>query len=938
MALTVETTQRAYTMRLTGDSDNTHWRELLWKTHELTNRGAHAFGDFLLTMRGGLSHELATGNTSEETRTRRIILAMSWLSVESKEGSPQQFHVPQNWEGKKQLGQYKVLEALESILTKRGLDRKEIEAWINDCTASLQARIRDDAVWVNRSECFDAFCKEAGVSVNRASAKNNLFFFISEDQYFLLKDIGEESANVPDSNSLNLVQLARKWLSNYWGAGIGNDKRSIKDSLTTIAGLDYGHMFDRSGTDLLNYIAVKLRFGEVEGDWDLRRLKSCIGWRSGRSSSAAMALEKIAAEKNISKEAVERFVEKCADEAKTIKVPDKESQDTQTWNENIRGQLERAIGVPYRDEKDHIDEFSVMLDHGARHVSVAHSWMLLQEGKRIEFSKDAQKLNKVPEEARQYLDEYCELRTELTSAVGDYVIRKRAIEGWKEVVKAWSASDCRTPEDYVEAARQAQAEDVEGGKFGDINLFEALAEEDACCVWRNDKGKPDADILKNYVEARWAETQMKRFKVPMYRHPDALRHPVYCDFGSSRFSIDYAALRAKKDVPVNSLTLTVYDGASFKPLTLRWQSKRLMKDIIDLRPKDNKDGDAIVVSRADRLGRAAGGAGDVKKGLTIATVFDEKKWNGRLQVSRRQLDNLERKLMKAGVPDKDRCKTVQSHLPNLDWFITFSPKLSPQGPWIDYAMENKLKVNAKNIFNWRQRFEPKKRGTLTYAPLCRLPDLRVLSVDLGHRYAASCAVMQTMSTKQLCALCEDAGATPPAGDALYFVLSEQNGEKPKKKWFRRIGPDRLPDGAEHPAPWAMIERQFTIKLDGEDDTVRGARKEEIKNAVGFCENIGIDENDLPKNAVDELMGFCVRQYRLALRRHSDVARIAFAMTAQHRHGMGGRKETLDSSGILEEKTKALLLWDNLRNGRGKAKETAERIWGNYLAVHVDRLG
>ena len=52
--------QRAYTLRIRGTSQDDHaWRDWLWKTHEAVNRGAKVFGDWLLTLRGGLDHHLA---------------------------------------------------------------------------------------------------------------------------------------------------------------------------------------------------------------------------------------------------------------------------------------------------------------------------------------------------------------------------------------------------------------------------------------------------------------------------------------------------------------------------------------------------------------------------------------------------------------------------------------------------------------------------------------------------------------------------------------------------------------------------------------------------------------------------------------------------------------------------------------------------------------
>lgn len=50
-------TQRAYTLRLRGtDPNDESLRDALWQTHEAVNKGAKVFGDWLLTLRGGLDH------------------------------------------------------------------------------------------------------------------------------------------------------------------------------------------------------------------------------------------------------------------------------------------------------------------------------------------------------------------------------------------------------------------------------------------------------------------------------------------------------------------------------------------------------------------------------------------------------------------------------------------------------------------------------------------------------------------------------------------------------------------------------------------------------------------------------------------------------------------------------------------------------------------
>ena len=58
-------------------------------------------------------------------------------------------------------------------------------------------------------------------------------------------------------------------------------------------------------------------------------------------------------------------------------------------------------------------------------------------------------------------------------------------------------------------------------------------------------------------------------------------------------------------------------------------------------------------------------------------------------------------------------------------------------------------------------------------------------------------------------------------------------EKPPLQLYRRTGPDVLPDGSPHPAPWARLDRQFLIKLQGEDRPARKASPDEITSVEEF---------------------------------------------------------------------------------------------------------
>src|SRR5205807_2904339 len=118
--------------------------------------------------------------------------------------------------------------------------------------------------------------------------------------------------------------------------------------------------------------------------------------------------------------------------------------------------------------------------------------------------------------------------------------------------------------------------------------------------------------------------------------------------------------------------------------------------------------------------------------------------------------------------------------------------------------------------------ENKKRQGQAKLVLARLPGLRVLSVDLGHRSAAACAVWETLTREQVDEACRRAGHPLPTAESLFLHL--QIGAKTTV--YRRIGPDCL-GSAEHPAPWARLDRQFLIRLQGEDIPARLASPSEI---------------------------------------------------------------------------------------------------------------
>jgi IS605 OrfB family transposase len=607
-----------------------------------------------------------------------------------------------------------------------------------------------------------------------------------------------------------------------------------------------------------------------------------------------------------------------------------------------------------------------MLDHAARRVSIGHSWIKRAEAQRRRFEKDAERLDAVPAGAAAWLDAFIAERSGTsgaTTARGEYRIRRRAIEGWEEVVERWKRASCRTEDDRIAAAREAQA-DPEIDKFGDIQLFEALAADDAVCVWRQN-GEATPGPLRDYVLGHDARVKQLRFKVPAYRHPDPLRHPVFCDFGNSRWDIEYAvheaakALGAKRPPAADSaawlkdrqgMRMGLWDGNTVQKVSLRWSSKRLTKDLA--REPRGPEESVQVVGRADRLGRAASGV-KPDEGSRVAGLFKLDDWNGRLQAPRAQLDAIAACIDRNNGRWNDKARKLRNR---IEWLATFSAKLECRGPFMEYAARFSDGASARPFISRKGELAVKhatndNRQGHAKIILSRLPGLRVLSVDLGHRFAAACAVWEALPDEQFGQEVKGRGVIAGgvgANDLFCHTRHADPTGKERTTIYRRIAPDRLPDGSVHPAPWARLDRQFLIRLQGEERPARAATNGKLKDGsptetneieivAQVARDLGVRRGDADESTdrgVDELMRRAVRIAMLGLRRHGRMAKIAYAFRPDCPGipGMGGDVTaiTRGDDDHVRFITNALADWHALATDTHWDGSAARQLWNEHI--------
>lgn len=810
---------RAYTMKLRPLEPDTRgdWDSALVLTHEKFNQTVRFWSDVLLTVCGGLGPgdipRQDAGNSQDTQRLHRIFLTLSWLRVESKDSCNENYRVPPDG----------LETALRQILSRRGVEGADAEQWVQECAEILRSPIREEACWVDRARRFDDVFGDSRQPEGKQAVADVLEFFRLSSSYW------QSEGPVSRNSDTAYIQPARNLVSSRLGRGPGRDFSRIASGKEKIAAWAAAYSGDRAPHQLRLSLAQWMGW-PAENEEFVAALRREVG-SNGPNPRSIRLLESLARGEAIDLEALARV---CRQEAAKdrAKIGRKGSEGARGWLSRLWSEKHRAEPCPQR-----IDFNAPALSEAAIRVFSNWSWIKRSVAEREKAATDRSLIGEVPSEAREFLDEYCWRRSLESLAASEYRIRRRAVEGWEDLVRAWSAPECRSAEDRQAAVARVQDEAGSEEKFGDARLFLDLASDDALCVWQRE-GRPDPQILIRYVRAREAEALYRQRKVPMFRHVDPWRHPAFVQFGKSRLGVRYRPPAAPGGSGHVELELVNPESpAKLKFFPYRWLSKRMRRELFGPADAGNQD----TVRRVPRIHRLALAAAGLQEGQSpVVRLFeDREQWNARLQFPRASWS-----------PETGRG----------DWLLTLSAQLNAVAPRVPAPAENRGARDSDSRGSWaRLHYSRCSEG------------LRILGVDLGQRYAAACAVWQTVSRESLERECRLRGVSPPSEQDLYAVIPDDKG---RHRVYRRIAGDQLPGGsAPHPSPWARLERSFLIRLPGENWPARPIQKEEKAELAKFAQSIGFVP--LKRRKVDEQMRHCLREARLYLRRVGELAKLSW---------------------------------------------------------------
>lgn len=993
------TTQRAYTMRLCpADKNDKNWKQDLWNTHERVNEAVRFFGDWLLTVRGGM-----TVPKDEIKPEQKRLLALCWFAVESEENQKHTVpHKNHGGEGGRKADANEMKVAFKECLKAKAIPATEHENWWKECEPSLMAKIKDDSIWVKRWKMY----KEMQEKPNANEIADLMTKFLGKD--YLKPAKGDEDGETATSSegeypteskktkdkkkkqkkAHDPSNQARQFCCDYFGKGKGTDFDNLRTRCLEVKELS-SQIIKNIPADVISLRKKILEFRE-EKKWSTikpiakqgksKPVKEAELNRGGELKTKweklLTAIEINKTDPNMNSSQVEEFTKpeywKSLSELAEKTYKNKENKKGKPklkpeWSKELLENLEKHVGVQYGDEpfpKNNHEFFYMIAGFGARRVSQMHSWIKIAEANRSKSEETKKEKENIFakhsdwKEGRKWLEEYLAERVFNSNALGEMRIRKNAVDGWDEVVKKWN--ECDDADERKEAVRILQSEQE---KFGDVNLFRDLAEDDAVSVWKPNGKK----LLKSFVALQQAEYYVCHFKVPSFRHPDPVSHPVYCEFGNSKPTVEYAWKNNPDSKDLKKITevdLYLLD----KKLPLRWQSNRLKVDLgfeLSARTKKalknkNTDSNALEVSRADRLGLSAWEHNLIDKGYANYVFSDKiKEWNARLEIYRTDLEHIG-KIYKENKMDK-----VKETIENLRWFITFSPQFPRFGPWWKYieneevrkklfkdtkslklyAKENRLEDAPVSVVRFIDR-----KGSVTkcythvnddYGWIVRpglgiLPKIRVMGVDLGHRYGAACTVWEQLSENELGKIAKEYGQKMPSSDSLSFTFEDTKAEIKSKNdrrsylFFRRLGTDI----------WAKLVRQFVIKLPGEEMESRNVLGWEIEWLGNFYKTIGRKHNDdlWEKENVAMARIEALNDIRLALKRHGNLIKIYHAMKSNKRSTTGGGEKEVATEKERTEYIKSVMeLWYQIASAKNWESGAVKNLWDKYILSIEPRL-
>lgn len=758
----------------------------------------------------------------EEQRFRRQVLFNCWFSTEAAE---QNHNISVLCAGNTSDKKEKLKKQLSRILDAAGLSN-DYDSWLSDCLPFTGANIRDDAFIVDRNQIFrDTYSQ---YEVNDSAVYCELERWLGTDGVFGSKSETDKSA---------AGRISTSFLSEFYGFRKKCDRKKIGENLFKVSNAIREKLQTINTPNILFSTLIHALGGDPENTNNFRKLYNLFGWGTGKASAAKLHLTGVLKLKEINVDVLEKLISVFEDEGRSSLVKAKQPKLPPAMLNAVREKLETSIGTPYRyiNENgkgfDHTTPFSSIISHAAARFSASHSTMKNRIQELATFRgkiKDEHAFSDDTIECFSVLID--EMTTLFPGKDEKYVIHPRELRKWKNVTASWET--VKNTNDRINCIKELQALFVE--KFGHPALFFELAEEQYFPLWKVN-GATDPNILFSLVEHAANIYRVSKMKIPCTRHFSD-NYPANPEFGSGKIPLVFHA-------PIRdgsgTVDLSVLVDGRFQEKAMTWHSGRIQRELF---PRIGTN--PIPVTKCGHLGKAAARAGQTTH-VKPTLVNKKNEW---------------------------AAKIIHTH---AGWRLFLSVKLESIGPWERFLNENNLdSPDPHHLINKKE-----KRTGQGRLKLCNLPGLRTIGVYPTFSKGIVCSIWKSLTRESAENIALTNGQKLPGQSATHCILVTKFEGKTKNIILKRLSPYSNDKGLPNPAPWAILEKTVTLKLNGENNSfIRKASSEERKKIKDILSSSDVATGKLSMNRLS-LSWYCLHMAKKIIERHKRHALIARDLSA-----------------------------------------------------------
>jgi hypothetical protein len=828
----------------------------LFNTFESLSLAAGVVLSGILTELAAIPANYVDQVSAEYRKVAMCLLFGLWFSVENETEENSKYIVARSGDDNS-IPKEIVSSALCMLLDDDKVDEETKKEWDEATKYIRGSKIESKAVIVNRRKMAEDAFKGRSDSASKTEGADDILFKlyngfpgfvkrntddrdvspwdvnkVSDKTYLLFSRRFGVGEGLDYSNLTDIYLTVEKWATQALESHLNHPPSSSEDQVTKDKLL--AELLKSLFAELGDLITTKSKTDDVTLDMLIQHLS-----RKRHQSGVLRFLNKF--RKNGFKDStLVTILEELKSAAKTDvpncskQIGDKGPREYLTQLLNKAANTCRILFNPSGDHKNFF--FAAMCDAMGRLDShLASRGRQERQRERYAF-EGVEWLKNVDDNTKSYLDEYCDKRKFATDSKDEYLLRHREIAFYEEAYKLVEKIKDLPDEEKTELWSSFLDKLLLKNRGGSPEFLNYIL---LGLLFPKTKG-PSIDIppkkLFVYVDGKQNLYNATNYKRPMLTHIHPYLSPATMRFGGAWMKVVHNAQKHPNGPDLQKFNINLWDGEKFATFEGKWHSKRIYNALGLGFPCSGPE-----VTLNTTNGRLAAGVNtDPASPCQVKNLYSkEQAWPTTISPDNDVWQKIWAVQNSKVLTEEEKLLQLEELKSKLNWYIYYNIPLTPLGPV--------QTMDAKNIFEHKGHDEmlvqPVNRPLEGTGVINNLswpePILRIVGCDIGLNNPAALSYIGLYSKSDVQLICIKARAQQfPTEQQRYLDIPVKNffdDKVERHEIFIRIGPDRYTDGTVNPIPWAWLEDQVILRVEGEFEN----DKRELANG----EMLWLDESD-----------------------------------------------------------------------------------------------